>query len=256
VKIAWLLSDDEIAGIRSLVESQRERSFTRNRQRRNVAGRHTPFSREMFWHGHMACLLTTRQRSGPHSPVSRFIHQEPFPFSLEECRKQRDLPGFVWQVITEFGQLRRGNKIGAAATANLAWLEEGGWVEVDVQAAELSACRARRPRQADRAVEQRAANLIRTHMKEFGPKQSRNLWQSLGLSRFEIPIDSRITKWLNGHGFPCQLTANALSDPGYYDFIMDGIVAICKACNVVPCILDAAIFGSYDPEWPEDKWIW
>src|SRR3712207_8726784 len=34
-------------------------------------------------------------------------------------------------------------------------------------------------------------------LKGFGPKQSRNLLQGLGLTRYEIPIDIRITRWFN-----------------------------------------------------------
>ena len=93
-------------------------------------------------------------------------------------------------------------------------------------------------------------------LKGFGPKQSRNLWQTLGLTRFEIPIDSRITKWFNRFGFPLKLSANALSDPNYYDFVMDGIQEVCDASSVYPCVLDAAIFADFDQEWPENKLIW
>lgn len=42
-----------------------------------------------------------------------------------------------------------------------------------------------------------AANFIQDRFKGFVPKQSRNLFQTTGLSRYETPIDSRITKWLN-----------------------------------------------------------
>jgi hypothetical protein len=86
--------------------------------------------------------------------------------------------------------------------------------------------------------------------KGFGPKQSRNLLQGLGLSRFEIPIDSRITKWLNAIGFPLKLTANALQDRNYYNFVSDGFQKLCEACEIMPCVLDAAIFSSFD----EGKW--
>jgi hypothetical protein len=34
----------------------------------------------------------------------------------------------------------------------------------------------------------------------------------VGLSRFEVPIDSRITKWLNDFGFPVKLAPSALPD--------------------------------------------
>src|SRR4051794_37056495 len=59
-------------------------------------------------------------------------------------------------------------------------------------------------------TERNAARFIDDHYQGFGPKQSRNLLQGLGLSRFDVPIDSRITKWLNEFGFPVKLTVSAL----------------------------------------------
>ena len=41
-----------------------------------------------------------------------------------------------------------------------------------------------------------------------------------------------------------------LSDKGYYHFVSDGIQELCLKANVYPCILDAAIFSSFD----EDDW--
>jgi hypothetical protein len=91
----------------------------------------------------------------------------------------------------------------------------------------------------------------------FGPKQSRNLLQSLGLSRYETPIDSRIVKWLNEFGFPLRLSAPALADRHYYAFVMEGFQQICRACEVMPCVLDAAIFASFDNGgWTEESIIW
>ena len=93
--------------------------------------------------------------------------------------------------------------------------------------------------------------------KGFGPKQSRNLLQGLGISRFEIPIDSRITKWLNSIGFPVKLTANALQDRNYYNFVSDGFQKLCEACDIMPCVLDAAIFSSFDEgKWTEENVVW
>ena len=101
------------------------------------------------------------------------------------------------------------------------------------------------------------ADFIDDSFAGFGPKQARNLLQSLGLTRHEIPIDSRITKWLNEFGFPVRLSASALADPNYYCFVMDGFQALCRACEVAPCVLDAAIFASFDGGgWTEENIVW
>jgi hypothetical protein len=51
-----------------------------------------------------------------------------------------------------------------------------------------------------------------------------------------------------------RLSASALADPSYYCFVMDGFQALCRACEVAPCVFDAAIFASFDEEsWTEEN---
>ena len=83
------------------------------------------------------------------------------------------------------------------------------------------------------------------------------LLQGLKLSRFEVPIDSRITKWLNDFGFPVKLTASALSDQNYFEFASDGFQRLAEACGIVPCVLDAAIFSRFDGDgWTAENVVW
>ena len=105
-------------------------------------------------------------------------------------------------------------------------------------------------------TERKSAELIIDNLKGFGPKQSRNLLQSLGLTKIEIPVDSRIIKWLTAFGFPLKLSATALSDESYYNFVLVGFQRICEACDIFPCVMDAAIFSSFDEDWPKDKLVW
>ena len=66
-----------------------------------------------------------------------------------------------------------------------------------------------------------------------------------------------MTKWLNDFGFPLKLSATALADSNYYEFVLDAIQQLCREADVVPCVLDAAIFSSFDGEgWAEMKNIW
>jgi hypothetical protein len=53
-----------------------------------------------------------------------------------------------------------------------------------------------------------------------------------------------------------KLSATALADRNYYNFVLDGFQKICEACDIYPCVMDAAIFSSFDEEWPEDKLVW
>jgi hypothetical protein len=106
------------------------------------------------------------------------------------------------------------------------------------------------PSLVPRSVEVEVADYIRKTFSGFGPKQSRNLLQALALTRYEIPIDSRVTDWLNKFGFPVRLSAEALADIYYYNFVSDGIQELRAKCDVFPCIFDASIFSLKDG----DRW--
>jgi len=153
------------------------------------------------------------------------------------CKSKRRLEDVGEKILAEY-HLWRSKALAKEIKINLIYIESH-WQEVSEQLEEL------RTKQ-NRKTECRIAGYFQEKFKGIGPKQSRNLLQTMGLTRYEIPIDSRITKWLNSFGFPVKLTAQGLSDENYYNFISDGIQHLCRKSNIYPCVLDAAIFSSFD----------
>ena len=257
MRIQWVIDKQDAERVAEFVSSHRTRSFVQHRIEKNVWGPAPGFGREMFWQAMVTCLLTTQQRSGPESAVTRFISTDPFPLDLHACVQQPEVDDYVERIVTDFGGLRRARSIGEEVRACLAWLEgQGGWLAIECEARGLAECRRRRPHGSDKLVERAAARLVAEKLKGFGPKQSRDLWQTLGFTRYEIPLDSRITKWLNAIEFPVKLSASGLADTNYSDFVMDGVQELCAASEVLPCVLDAAIFASFDTDWPAETLIW
>lgn len=196
------------------------------------------------------CLLTTQQRSGPDSAVARFIRAETYPLGLAACQSAEAPAEHVTAALTGFGGLRRTSVIGEALERNLRWLDgEGGWVLVEAAVASVEG-----PHEV--VTERRAAEVLAEHLVGLGPKQSRNVLQVLGLTQHEVPIDSRVTKWLNQFGFPLRVSAAALGDHACYGLVSDGFQALCAAAGELPCLMDAAIFASFDRAWGEDEAIW
>ena len=95
----------------SFVKANQKRIFVVQRELRNVNGKIPLRSREDIWLTMAMCFFTTQQRSGPKSPISRFLLAEPFPLSLEECSKVNDIEKFIQQKIEGFGGIRFGPKI-------------------------------------------------------------------------------------------------------------------------------------------------
>jgi hypothetical protein len=48
-----------------------------------------------------------------------------------------------------------------------------------------------------------------------------------------------------------HLSGNLLVDHTYFDMVSDGIQILCKLVDIYPCLLDAAIFTSFDGGWSE-----
>jgi len=250
MKILWHVEPEDVRKIKAFVQTQNENPFVQLRIKRNLRENKPVISKEEFWKAIVSCLINTQQRSGPDSIVTKFINSQPFPLGYSLCISQRDVRSFAQGVIQDFGGLRRSNRIADELATNLDLLERTLWKPIFEILDTLRSAHSVED-------EKRASKFIHNHFKGFGPKQSRNLLQSLGLTLYEIPIDSRITKWLNDFGFPVKLSATALSDVNYYNFVSEGLQQLCAQCGVYPCVLDAAIFASFDGGgWTDDNVVW
>lgn len=247
----WVVQYDDVRAVGSLLQSTKRRRFVKFRLRRNISGNPHRFSRERFWRVMIGCLLTTQQRAGPDSPVSRFMRIKPFPLRLVRVANHsgRKIQRVVRRELSKVRGIRRGPTIAKQAAANYRWLEREGWELVAQQYSMLLKQRGREARDGDRELERSAARFIEERLDGFGPKQARNLWQWLGMTRYEIPLDSRVTKWLNKSVGGLKLNAAPLGDRTYYEFVLDGIQALCRKACVLPCTLDAAIFATFDRNW-------
>jgi hypothetical protein len=245
-----------IDAVRRIVDSKRQDPFFKRRYEHNVSNPPSRFSRHQFWHWMIVCICTSVQRSGPNSRVSQFEREAPFPLSLAACVGQENLRQFAEAVLRSRG-LRFGPKLAVQIETNMRWLTNGGWATVKEQFDSLASGVLKIASPPQRIAAERAA--ARTVMGRngglagFGPKQARNLWQCLGVTQYEIPLDSRISNWLKAlpGGFEIEPSRLYASAP-YYEAMMSRIQALCAAAGVLPCEFDAAAFSSTDDgAWPE-----
>jgi len=252
MRIIWQIDPTDVAKVRAFYADHQDNPFVRERIRRNLRADKPPVTRCQFWEHLVGCLLTSRQRSGPNSPVSRFLSVPSFPLRYDICSAQQNLASFVQATLSGFGGLLYYNNISKFLSAAFDFIEHGGWETIFEH---LESVRLNSSPEAERRAAQFLA--LEKGLVGVGPKQSRNLLQVIGLSRYEIPIDSRITGWLNTFGFPVRLTAASLQDLNYCNFVSDGFQRLAEACDIMPCVLDAAIFSSFDgDEWTEDNVVW
>ncbi len=243
MKQTWAITPKIVQHVKALIEQQQEMPFVRQRVRRNLAKDKAKVEKSEFWKQLVVCILTSRQRAGPDSPVSMLSRTEPFPLSCETCAAQEDLVKFVKSQLTKFGVTRFTEKIPAFLKANLKEFDFGLWEKTSVELEELRL-------NQDQRIERRTANFLEANYDGIGPKQARNVLQCVGLNRYEIPIDSRIENWFKNLGFKFEYKLAGKQ----YCYIMNDIQELCRECEVIPCVLDASIFNSVDGVgWTEEK---
>jgi hypothetical protein len=261
VAISWKFTESEIREIQAIVDEYQDNPFVTRRIEQNVDSDTPDVSPSRFWQAHLIAQLTSQQRSGPESAVSQFLLNERDRLSLDRCRAADDVQNLVAETLEEYGGIRFHRTIGEACEINLQRLEQddqAGWAELQSELERLQRRRAREPEHSDADIEREICRFLYEGIQgeglhRIGPKQSRNLLQALGLTRFETPLDSRISKWLNKNlDLPYHLSAGGLSESEFYDFHMDLIQEGCREADLLPCVFDAAVFTSYSPDWPEE----
>lgn len=256
--IGWTFEASEISSVEEIVTEFESNPFVVRRIEQNIEQPPPDVSRHRIWSAHLVAQLTSQQRSGPESVVTKFLNEQIDALSLQRCREAEDVQEFVTETLSDFGGFRFYNKIGEACKKNLQLLEQNerqGWGKLERELQQLQKVRQRAPKPGDAEREREVCHYVYeelggTGLHRIGPKQSRNLLQILGLTRYETPLDSRITRWLNENlKLPYRLSAGGLSEPAFYDFHMDLVQAICEETDIVPCVFDAAVFTSYSPDW-------
>ena len=239
MQVDWVYSARDVDVVRGLVAARESDAFLQLRKKRNVDRDRPAPSRERFWMAMIGCLLTTQQRAGPGYPVNRFLNLDPFPLRYEECVRQDDLESYVQNTISAFGGIRMAPTIAQRANANRARLENGLFEYLVTMLLDLEGIR-------DKRAERTIARTIDIELVGFGPKQSRNLIQWIGSSVYEIPIDSRLIKWIADKLSLEFLDPDRLSNLTYYERVLDLVQDLCASASVLPCLFDAAVFSSYD----------
>lgn len=242
MKIEWVIHTGDIARIKAIVASTAGLPTVLDRQRRNVQRQGIDIGRDACWRTMVGCLLTTQQKSGPASPIVRFLGTDAAILQFDACVVDADIGSTVRRALQQHGGIRRANTIAEELAHNIDWLaRQDGWARLVPQ---LEALRRQPGKDGERSV----ARFLAAHVHGFGPKQSRNFLQWLGLSQYEIPVDSRVVKWFRKDGFPIPLNAALLVDPDYYEFVLDAIQSLCAKAGILPCMLDAAIFAAADAQ--------
>jgi hypothetical protein len=110
MKIDWNVEPEDIRNVNEFVDSYLNNPFVKLRVKRNLNDEKEEISKERCWHTMVSCFLTTQQRSGPDSSVSKLILTEPFLLNFKLCSMQADLhdPYKLTRDVTNIGHYGTG----------------------------------------------------------------------------------------------------------------------------------------------------
>jgi hypothetical protein len=236
MNIEWSLSKDDVDRVHSVISENSAAAQERLDRIEWRSGRNV--TRAQFWEAMVRVRLTTQVRDTPEGNLAQMPTRGGFPFRISEIENDSS-PQTLKGILVHHGVGRHRERTSNDLAVNFARLNEPGrWNAI------LTLCNSLREQQCWRK-ERAVADEIQATFQGFGPKQSRNLLQRLALTRFEIPIDSRVTSWLNGElNFPFVVSPIGLQDRAVYHLILDGLRQLCEKANVFPCVLDAAVFAA------------
>ncbi|SHN30319.1 hypothetical protein SAMN05192549_10757 [Duganella sacchari] len=242
----WNLDKTSLKEWANFVKQNEDKELPKRRRHRNVRRKDIDLSKGEIWRVLIGCQVTTQQRSGPGSAAHTFMQSKSPTLSLTECRKSRSVSQLV-QAECRGAGLRRGTIIGENLSRIFDYLESGGWKQLQEQLDTLVS-------NTSLAKERKVVEYI-LESKKFpglGQKQARNFIQWLGLSRYEIPLDSRVMKKMKEMGATFVPRSSSLIDETVYVFVQDVLQKIAQSLEIYPCELDACIFASFDEDSDDD----
>jgi thermostable 8-oxoguanine DNA glycosylase len=235
----------DIEVVQAIIVKQSSHILMADRDMRNVQQPPPSITEEDMWQSMIMCLITTQNPSGAGSAIESFLSKQPFPLSLNILRKLNGPGLYIKNELSKL-RIRRWKISSGFAQVNFQKLEQGSWKQLISLRQVLMTPRSETATPEHHAMERKAAQEVQV-FKGLGPKQSRNFWQYLGLTRYEIPLDSRVLRWLSKMlGF--NIPSSCLSNERFYSDVMDNIRNLCLEAEVLPCIFDAAIFSLYEAD--------
>lgn len=234
----WSTDNKILENIKKIIDENKDKEFVQNRCKKNVKREEICLTKESCWKTFVACEISSQQKSGKSSRVDEFLNSNNDVVIYERCKKLN-----AEQISEQLknGKIRWPNKRGEYLIENMKMLENGEW---NILLNKLKILNAEHSINEEKDV----AKYLSSNFKGIGLKQSRNFIQMLGLSQYEIPIDSRVIKILKTCGVENLPSAGDLQNKKKYLCIEKEIQTACEKLKTQPCILDACFFASFETE--------
>ncbi len=233
MKIDWNINEDDIRKIADFV-NQQSGEYIANRIARNINYQGLLINRDTILYSLLHSLLLSSLKPDNYLHIDSITTSARYNFQYLTIKDIQDIKSYASETLKNHGLALDLKKMPEYFAYNFDLLESSNWELVDRLIRKLCI---KESKKAEREI----ADYIDTMFKGFDACEARVFLQTLGLTKFEIPIDLTVSDWLNDFGFPVKLSPLALQDRDFYHFVSDGVQLLCKRAEVYPCVLEAAI---------------
>ncbi|NKB32636.1 MAG: hypothetical protein GKR91_06015 [Pseudomonadales bacterium] len=233
----WSITDFDIEKWRKFVKTVKNTKKVKERIEKNVKRKRIILSKKKIWYVIVGCQITTQQRSDEGSKVDLFLKSKSFVHNFDRYKKTKSKITAVKNELVTYG-IGKNKQISEYLKEIYDLLEGGDWVILIESLKSLK-------KNTTIRKERETAKYV-TRYKGLGNKQSRNFLQWLGVSKFEIPIDSRVTNKMKKMVCEFVPSPSALQDISTYLFLENSLQIISKKLYIHPCVLDACMFIEND----------
>jgi hypothetical protein len=241
------IEDTDVARLKRAFEHWCEDELVQERMQLNVYEPGEKPDMNRVWTTMALALTTSQQRSAPGTPVWDLWCADPSPLSLKNVEAWRPtIATKAAEFLKDWGVNRFYNRVGGFLEANYEKLFVNGASETLQQYVDtLWSLREQYP-DGDESVrdEEReiCKKVLSLELKGIGNKQCRNWLQNCRLLRYELPLDSRVLKFLRPIMPDVPLEQDLLGYASYYHFIEDTVQELCACVGLFPCVADAVMF--------------
>jgi len=236
--LIWKLSDSDIIKVRDFVKNNNQ-----NVERiisRNINHIDRKIDKDSMLKTMLICLLSSDTDPYPESKIEQVFKLKPYLLNYQFLFKVHNIENSFQEVFRTFGITKYAKKVPRYFSTNFEFLEETDW---DLESELIRSIE----HELSKDDERKLADMVDKSFKGFGSKEARRFLLALGVTKYEIPVDYKLNKWLENFGFPLKYTKTALQDILFYHFVSDGIQKLCEISEIYPCVLYSIIIDSEFP---------
>lgn len=236
MEIIWKLSDSDINKVRDYVKNNMNQNVEMIINR-NINHIDRKIDKDSILRTMLICLLSSETDSYPERKIEQMLKKKQELLNYQYLFKVRNIEYLFQEVFQTFGITKYANKVPKYFSTNFEFLEETDWdLGLEINSSITN--------ELTKYDERKLADMVDKSFKGFGSKEARSFLLELGVTKYEIPIDHKLIKWLENFDFPIKFTKTALQDILFYHFVSDGIQKLCEVSEIYPCVLYTSIISS------------